>query len=164
MQIFWCSKLLKYYNKKGQIIRLFLLFLVPYIRFLFECLKLIRQFSPRFDKISGCSKLLKLFNIFQKFLPSSKFFLFDTNVSYFSTLHQNNFFFNKTNSWSCANRLKYYIKILNLSAALLYRSGCVRNHFLYKAPIYLMTEDIKPFDQKCFSHFFLLFYLLILNK
>ena len=58
MKIFRCSKLLKYFNKKGQIIRRFFLFLLPYTRFLFESLKLIRQFSPRFNQVSGCSKLL----------------------------------------------------------------------------------------------------------
>ena len=36
---------------------------------------------------------------------------------------------------------------LKLSAALLYRSGGIRNYFLYKAPIYLPIEDIKPFGQ-----------------
>ena len=74
MQIFWCLKFLKYYNKKRQITRPFLLFLVPYISFLFESLKLIRQFFPRLEQISGCSKLLKSLNIFQNFLSSSKFF------------------------------------------------------------------------------------------
>ena len=74
MQIFWCLKLLKYYNKKRKIIRLFLLFLVSYISFLFKSLKLIRQFFPRFEQISGYSKLLKSLNIFQNFWSSSKFF------------------------------------------------------------------------------------------
>ena len=36
---------------------------------------------------------------------------------------------------------------LKLSAALLYRSGGVRNYILYKAPIYLPIEDIKHFGQ-----------------
>ena len=98
--------------------------------------------------------MLKYFNIFQNFLPSSDFFLFHTNVSYFSILHKNSFFiFNKTNSYSCSNWLKYYIKILTLilSAALLYRSGGVRNYFLYKATIYLPTKDIKLFGQNGWS-------------
>ena len=85
-------KIVEILQQKGTVIRRFLLFLVPYIRFLFESLKLTRQFLPRFDQISGCSKLLKYFNIFQKYLPSPKFFLFHTNVSYFSNLHQNSFF------------------------------------------------------------------------
>ena len=150
-------KIFKIFQQKGTDhhtlkIRRFL-FLVPYIPFLIESLKLIRQFSPRFDQISGCSKLLKCFNIFQKFLLSSKFFLFYNNVSYFSTLHQRVFFLNETNSCSCSNCLKYYIKILTLilSAAILYRCGGVRNYFLYKAPIYLPTEDIKPFGQNGWS-------------
>ena len=41
-QISGCSKLLKYFSKKGQIMRRFLLFLVPSIRFSFESLKLIK--------------------------------------------------------------------------------------------------------------------------
>ena len=133
----------------GQIIRRFLFFLVPYVRFLLECLKLIRQFSLRFHQISGCSKLLKYFNIFQKFLPSSKFFLFHTNVSYFSTLHLKSSFLEQNQLFQLLKWLKYYIKMLTLilSIALLYRSRGVRNYFLYKAPIYLPTEDIKPLGQ-----------------
>ena len=84
----WCSKLLKYFNKKGQIIRRFSLFLVSYIRFLLESQKLIQGLSSRFDEISWCSNVLKYFNIFQKTLPSSKFFLFHVNFSYFSIRHQ----------------------------------------------------------------------------
>ena len=60
MHIFSCLKLLKSYNKKGQIIRLFSLFLVPYIRFLFESLELIRVFykiwSDKTQKILRCPK------------------------------------------------------------------------------------------------------------
>ena len=36
---------------------------------------------------------------------------------------------------------------LKLSAALLYHRGGVRNYFLYKAPVYLPIEDLKPFGQ-----------------
>ena len=36
---------------------------------------------------------------------------------------------------------------LKLPAALLYRSGAVRNYFLYKAQIYLPIDDIKSFGQ-----------------
>ena len=36
---------------------------------------------------------------------------------------------------------------LKMSAALLHRSGGVRIYFLYKAPIHLPIEDIKPFGQ-----------------
>ena len=130
------------------------MFLVLCIHFLVESLKLIRQFRPRFNHISGCSKLFKYFNIFQKILLRSKFFLFHVNVSYFSTLYQKSFFFlNKTNSCICSNWLKYYIKILTLilPAGLLYRSGGVRNYFLYKAPVYLSIKDIKPFGQNGWS-------------
>ena len=66
-------KIVEIFHKKGQIKRRFLLFLVPFIRFLFESLKLFTQFPLRFDQISGCSKLLKYFNIFQKLLHSSNF-------------------------------------------------------------------------------------------
>ena len=36
---------------------------------------------------------------------------------------------------------------LKMSAALLHRSGGVRIYFLYKTPIYLPIENIKPFGQ-----------------
>ena len=84
MQKLWCSKLLKYYIKKGQIIRHFL-FLAPYTCFLFDSLKLIRQFSPRFDQICLCSKLFKYYNKkgqiirrFLLFLASYIHFLFES--------------------------------------------------------------------------------------
>ena len=32
---------------------------------------------------------------------------------------------------------------LKLSAALLYRSGGIRNYFLYEAPVYLLIENTK---------------------
>ena len=70
MQKLWCSKLLKYYNEIGQMIRRFLLFLVLYIRFLFESLKLIKQFSSRFDyflQLSSDISMLKRVEIFQHF-------------------------------------------------------------------------------------------------
>ena len=40
---------------------------------------------------------------------------------------------------------------LKMSAALLHCSGGVRIYFLYKAPIYLPIEDIKPFGQNGWS-------------
>ena len=40
---------------------------------------------------------------------------------------------------------------LKLSAALLYHRGGVRNYILYKAPVYLPIEDIKPFGQNGWS-------------
>ena len=61
MQIFWCSKLLKYYSKKGQIIRIFLLFLVPFIRFLFESLN-----QTVFFKIRSDIWMLRIVEIFQQ--------------------------------------------------------------------------------------------------
>ena len=199
-QISGCSKLLKYFNKKGETLRCFLLFLIPHIRFLCESLKLIKQFSPRFDQISGCSKLLKYFNkkeqtlrcffscsscsflmwvsetnqtvvskirsdiwmlkivkIFQHFskiFTQLKIFLVPHQwFSFFYLAPKEFFFLRKTNSCSCSNWLKYYIKILTsiLSAAILYHSGDVRNYFFYKAPIDLPTEDIKPFGQNVWS-------------
>ena len=73
-----------------QIIRRFLLFLVPYIRFLFES----ETNQTVFSKIRQDICMLKIVEMIQHFqkLPSSKFFLFRTNVSYFSTLHQKSFF------------------------------------------------------------------------
>ena len=72
--------------------------------FLFESLKLIIQFPPRFDQIAGCSELLKYFNIF----PTCSTSMFLT----FFTLHQkSSFFLSKTNSCSCSNCLKYCTKL-----------------------------------------------------
>ena len=51
--------------------------------FLFESLKLIIQFRTRFEQIAGYSELLKYLISFQKFLSSSKCFLFHVNVSFF---------------------------------------------------------------------------------
>ena len=139
---------MNHFKKKTQIIRSFLLFLVPYVFFLFESLKLIIQFPPRFDQIAGCSELLKYFNIFQKFLSSSKCFLFHVNVSYFFYLAPKEFFFLEQNQFL---QLLELLKILHqtliliLSAALLYRCGGVRNYFSYKVTVYLPTENIKPF-------------------
>ena len=123
----------------GQIIRRSL-FLVLYIRFLFESLKLFREFPPRFNQISGCSKLFKYFNIFPKILPSSKFFLFHVNVSHFSTLYQKSFF-----SWT--KPVLAFAQIgWKITSKLLYRSGGVRNYFLYKV-LYLPIKDMKRFGQ-----------------
>ena len=77
-----------YWMLISNIIRRSYCFLSHIFRFLFESIKLIKQVSSRFDQISGCSNVLKYFNIFQKILHSSKFFLLHVNVSYFSTLHQ----------------------------------------------------------------------------
>ena len=90
---------MNHFKKKTQLIRCFLLFLVPYVCFLFESLKLIIQFPPRFDQIAGCSELLKYFNIFQKFLSSSKCFLFHVNVSYIFYLAPKEFFFLEQNQF-----------------------------------------------------------------
>ena len=78
--------------------------------FLFESLKLIIQFPPRFDQIAGCSELLKYFNIFQKFLSSSKCFLFHVNVSYFFYLAPKEFFFLEQNQFL---QLLELVKILH---------------------------------------------------
>ena len=66
-------KIVEIFHKKGQIKRRFLLFLVPFIRFLFESLKLFRQFPLRFDQISGCSKLLKYLTFFKNFYSAQNF-------------------------------------------------------------------------------------------
>ena len=91
-------------------------------------------------------KRVKILQHFSKNFIQLKIFLVHVTVSYFSPLHQRSYS-------SCSKWLKYYIKmlILKLSAALLYRSGGVRNYFLCKAPIYLPTEYIKPFGQNVWS-------------
>ena len=80
MQKLWCSKLLKHYNKKGWIIRRFLLFLFPYICFLFESVKLISflQDSIRYLHAQMCwniSTFFKNFYPFQNFSCSTSLFL-----------------------------------------------------------------------------------------
>ena len=80
------------------------------------------------------------------FFPQT--FLVHVNVSYFATLHQRNqFFSNKSNSYSFSKRLKCCMKLLTLKLfiALFYCSGSVRNQFLNKTQKYLPTEDVKPF-------------------
>ena len=93
-------------------------------------------------------KIVEIFQHFSKIFTQLKIFLVPQCFLFFY-LAPKDFFFNKTIYSSCSNWLKYYIKILTLilSAALLYRSGGVRNYFLYKAPIYLPIEDIKTFGQ-----------------
>ena len=101
-------------------------------------------------------KIVEIFQHFSKIFTQLKMFLilYPHQCFLFFYLAPKEFFFlNKTNSCSCSNWLKYYIKTLTsiLSTGLLYRSGGVRNYFLYKAPIYLPTEDIKPFGQNGWS-------------
>ena len=160
MQKLWCSKLLKYYNKMGQIVRRFLLFLVLYIRFLFESLKLIKQFSSRFDYFLQFSldivmlKRVEIFQHFSKIFTQLKIIFVPRQCFLFFYLPQKELvFLNKSNYSSCSKWLKYYIKMLTLklNTALLYRSGSIRDYFLYKAPIYLPIEDIKRFGQNGWS-------------
>ena len=125
------------------------MFLVSYTRFLFESLKLIRQFSPRYLDI-WMLKIVEIFQHFSKIFTQLKMFLVSHQCFLFFYLAPKEFFtLNKINSCSCSNWLKYYIKMLTLklSATLLYHRGGVRNCFLYKAQIYLPTENIKPFGQ-----------------
>ena len=99
-------------------------------------------------------KHVEIFQHFSKNFTQLKFFLVPSRCFLFFYLAPTELvFFNKTNYCSCSKWLKYYIKMLTLklSAALLYRSGGVRNYFLYKAQIYLPTEDIKPFGQNGWS-------------
>ena len=118
-----CSKLLTYFNKKGQIIRHFFLFLVPYICFLFESLKLIRQFPRRFDQISACSNCWNILKFFKNFYSAQNFSCSTPMFLSFLPCTKRVFFLSKINSCSCSNWLKHYIKILTLklSAALLYQ-------------------------------------------
>ena len=111
-----------------------------------------QTFSSRFDQISGCSNQTcwNISTFFKKFYPAQSF---SCSTSVFLRAPKELVFLNKTNYSSCSKWLKYYIKILTfkLSAALLYRSGGVRNYFLYKAPAYLPIENIKPFGQNSWS-------------
>ena len=107
-----------------------------------------KHLSSRFDQIFGSSIMLKYFSIFQKISSSSDLILFRLNVFYLTTLHhRNQFFSNKTNSYSFSKKFKCYIKMLTLtlSAALWYLSTSVRNRFLHRALKYLPIEDNKPF-------------------
>ena len=90
-------------------------------------------------------KRVEIFQHFSKNFTQLKFFLVPSQCFLFFYLAPTELvFLNKTNYSSCSKWLKYYIKMLTLklSAALLYRSGDVRNYFLYKAPIYLPIEYI----------------------
>ena len=49
-------------NEKAEMIKRFLMFLVPCIHFLFESLKGSELFSSRFDQIHGWSNMLKYYN------------------------------------------------------------------------------------------------------
>ena len=88
----WMLKIVEILKQKGTDHKTLLIVSCSIYSFLTWVSETNRQFSPRFNQTSGCSKLLKYFNISQKFLLSSKFFLFHTNVSCFSTLHQKSFF------------------------------------------------------------------------
>ena len=106
-----------------------------------------------FSKIRPDNWMLKRVEIFQHFsknFAQLKIFLVPHQCFLFFYLAPKELvFLNKTNHSSYSKWLKYYTKMLTLklSAALLYRSGGVRNYFLYKAPIYLPIEDIKAFGQ-----------------
>ena len=129
------------------------MFLVPHIHFLFQSLNLIRQLSSRFDQISGCSKLLKYCNVFQKFLPSSKFFLFHTNVSYFSTLHQKSFFLEQNQFLQLLKLVEILHQNVNpdFVCSIIVPKWRRKKLLLYKAPMYPPTKDIKPFGQNDWS-------------
>ena len=100
------------FNKKRQIRRRFLLFLVPDIRFLLESQKLIKQFSSRFDEISGCVlfKRVEILEHFPKNFAQLKIFLVPRHFFLFFNLASKELvFLNKTNYFSCSKWLRYYI-------------------------------------------------------
>ena len=104
------------------------------------------QDSTRYLDAQNCSNI----STFCKNFTQLKIFLVPRQCfSFFYLVPKEFFFLNKTNSCICSNWLKYYIKILTLilPAGLLYRSGGVRNYFLYKAPVYLQIKDTKRFGQ-----------------
>ena len=146
MQKLRSSKLLKYYNKKGQIIRRFLLFLVTYNIF-DSCLSLETNQTTfsRFDLISECSNALQYFNIFQKVFILLKILFVPRQCFLFFYLAPKKFSWAKPIIPVVQNGWNSKVLTLKLSAALLYRSGGVRNYFLYKAPVYLRIEHIKSF-------------------
>ena len=95
-------------------------------------------------------KRVEIFQHISKIFTQLKIFLVPGQCFLFFYLAPKELvFLNKTNYSGCSKWLECYIKMLTLklSAALLYRSRGVRNYFLYKAPIYLPIEDIKPFGQ-----------------
>ena len=99
-------------------------------------------------------KIVEIFQHFPKIFTQLKIFLVPHQCFLLFYLAPKEFvFLNKTNSCKFLNWLKYYIKILTLilSAALVHRSGGVKNYFLYKTPIYLPIEDIKSFRQNGWS-------------
>ena len=95
-------------------------------------------------------KRVEIFQYFSTSLTQLKIFLDPRQCFLFFYLAPKELVFvDKTNYSSCSKWLKYYSKMLTLklSAALLHRSGGVRNYFLYEAPVYLPIENIKPFGQ-----------------
>ena len=60
-------------DREREIIKRFLLFLIPCIRFLFESLKFTRKFSSRFDQIFGCSTVVRYYKIFERFIKVKAF-------------------------------------------------------------------------------------------
>ena len=147
---------MKYLNKKGQVIRRFLLFLVPYIVScsIYSFLILVSETNQTVSfKIRPDYWMLKNVEIYQQFsknFTQLKIFLVSRQCFLFFYLTPKELVsLNKTNYSSCSKCLKRYIKILTskFSAALLYRSGGVKNYFLYKGPICLPIEDIKHFGQ-----------------
>ena len=142
-QMFECWNIMECYHKnKRKTVKILLavyclLFFVSNIRLLFESLKLIWQFSTWFKQISACSQVLKYLNIFQKNLPSTNFFLFETDIVCFSIFDYSKFLQAKTiipnirNGWNATG-------IFNMVSTFFMSAP-----FLCKALIYLPNEDFK---------------------
>ena len=146
MQKLRSSKLLKYYNKKGQIIDASYCFLLHIIYSILVWVFETNQTAfSRFDLISGCSNALQYFNIFQKVFTLLKILFVPRQCFLFFYLAPKKFSWAKPIIPVVQNGWNSKVLTLKLSAALLYRSGGVRNYFLYKAPVYLRIEHIKPF-------------------
>ena len=100
-QMFECWNIMECYHKnKRKTVKILLavyclLFFVSNIRLLFESVKLI-WFSTWFKQSSACSEVLKYFNIFQKKLPSTNFFLFEIDIVCFSIFDYSTFLQVKT--------------------------------------------------------------------
>ena len=111
------------------------MFFVPYIYFLFQSLKLIRQFSSSFDNTCRCSKLLKYFNKtgqiirrFSLFLVLYIRFLFESP----KLIRQFSSRFNQISG--CSKLLKYFNK----------KGQIIRRFLLFLVPsIRFLFESLK---------------------
>ena len=150
----WMLKIVEIFQQKGTDHKTLLIVFCSIYSFLIWVSETNQTiFSKSSTRYLDAQTCWNISTFFKKFYPAQNFSCSTSVFLIFVPCTKRVFFLNKTNSCSCLNWLKYNIKILTLilSAALLYCSGGVRNYFLYKAPIYLPIEDIKPFGQNGWS-------------